>query len=287
MKLRGILELWWAVPAGLALIGYLCSLAGLTRPQRAVWVTARVVDVHLPAHGDSKGPGIPVTVAFHDPADGREYRLRHAGKRGLPVEAAWVGQTFPVRFPRGRPERFRLVQELAGETRGLGGPNCMVFLLLVGLVVQSFFKWGWQTGLICLGGLLFLIVAISRDIQYARNRAALMEHAEAVPGRVVAVTKDVYTDGEGDDIVNHAPVVVFTTRDGRRVTALCRDGIPQPGQSLGRVLTIHYAPGKPSVFTPDLDHDRRDRAASIRFVVGLLLAGTAAIGTGLYYLHPS
>lgn len=284
MDVRDILGLWWTVPAGLALIGYLWSLAGLTRPQRAVWVTARVVEVHQPAHGDSKGPGIPVTVAFHDLATGREFRLRHAGKHGFPVEAAWVGQMFPARYPRGRPERFRLMPDLVGETRGLGGPNCLVFLLLVGLVVQAFFRWGWPTGLICLGGLLFLIAAISRDIQSARARAALMEQAVAVPGRVVAVTKDVYTDGEGEEIVNHAPVVVFTTRDGRQVTALSRDGIPQPSQSHGRELTIHYAPTDPSVFTPDLDHDRRDRASSVRFIAGLVLTGLTAVVLGLTHV---
>ncbi len=279
-----MLALWWAVPAGLALFGYGCSLAGVTRPQRAVWVTARVVEVHPPGHGDSKRPGIPVTVAFQDPATGRELRLRHAGKRGHVVEAAWVGQTFPVRYPRGRPERSRLMLDLVGETRGLGGPNCMVFLLLVGMVIHAFVVWGPPTGLICLGGLLFVIVAISRDDRHARDRAALLDAAVAVPGRVVAVTKDVYTDGEGDEIVNHAPVVTFTTHQGIQVTTLCRDGIPEPSRSLDRELTIHYAPTDPSVLTPDLDHDRRERAAAVRFVVRLLLAGIAAVAVGVILL---
>ncbi|MEU9794790.1 DUF3592 domain-containing protein [Streptomyces sparsogenes] len=286
---QGLLRLWWTVPAGLAAVGYACSLAGVTRPQRAVWGTARVVEVHQPDHGVSKRPGIPVTVAFQDPSTGREFRLRHAGKNGHVVEAAWVGREFPVRYPRGRPERFHLMLDVWGETRGLGGPNCIVFLTLVGLVVQAFFVWGWPGGLICLGGLLFLIVAISRDIQHARARAALLDEAVAVPGRVVAVTKDVYTDGEGAEIVNHAPVVAFTTREGIQVTALCREGIPDPGLSLDRELTIHYAPADQSVFTPDLDHDRRERAASVRFIVALLLAGIAAVATGVisvYHLLP-
>lgn len=34
MDLQKLFGLWWAVPAGLALVGYACSLAGLTRPQR-------------------------------------------------------------------------------------------------------------------------------------------------------------------------------------------------------------------------------------------------------------
>ncbi|MEV0491339.1 hypothetical protein [Streptomyces atratus] len=86
--------------------------------------------------------------------------------------------------------------DMVGETRGLGGPNSMVSLLLVGLVLQAFFVWGYPRGLICVGGLLFVIVAISRDIQHVRARAALLAESVAVPGRVVAVTKDV-TDGDG------------------------------------------------------------------------------------------
>ncbi|MFD0306156.1 DUF3592 domain-containing protein [Streptomyces sp. NPDC127119] len=280
MDAQGMLELWWTVPAGAALIGYAGSLAGLTRPQRAVWVTARVVEVHRPDHGDSKRPGIPVTVAFQDPSTGRELRLRHAGRNGHVVAAAWVGQEFPVRYPRRRPERFHLMLDKKGEERGLGGPNCMLLLLLVGLVVRTFVVRGWPDGLISLGGLLLVVGALSRDRQHARARAALLDGAVAVPGRVVAVTKDVHTDGEGDEIVNHAPVVVFTTREGVHVTALCREGIARPGLSLDRDLTIHYAPADPAVFTPDLDHDRRERASAVRFVAYLLLAGMTAIALG-------
>lgn len=265
---------------GLAAVGYACSLAGVTRAQRAVWVTARVVEVHQPAHHDSKRPGIPVTVAFQDPATGREFRLRHAGRHGHVVEAAWVGREFPVRYPRRRPERFRLMVDVWGERRGLIWPNCTVLLTLVGLVVQSFFVWGWPWGLVCVGGLLLLNGALSRDGDIARARAALMDGAVAVPGRVVAVTRDIHTDGEGGEIVNHAPVVAFTTHEGVQVTALCREGIANPGLSLGRDVTIHYAPSDPSVLTPDPEHDRRERAAGVRFVVGLLLAGTAAVAVG-------
>lgn len=282
---QAMLSLWWTVPAGLAVLGYGCSLAGVTRPQRAVWVTARVVEVHQPGHGDSKGPGIPVTVAFQDPCTGREFRPRHAGKRGEVVQAAWVGREFAVRFPRGRPDRFRLMVDLWGEKRGLNGPNCLVFLLLVGLTVQAFFRWGWPQGLICLGGLLFVSAGVSRDVHLARTRAALLADSVAVPGRVVAVTKDVYPAAEGDDIISHAPVIAFTTHEGIAVTALCREGIPNPSRSLGRELTIHYATADPSVHTPDLDHDRRERAAGVRFVGYLLLCGTAAVATGMIALR--
>ena len=280
-----MLGLWWTVPTGLAVVGYACSLAGLTRPQRAVWVTARVVEVHPPGHGESGKHAIPVTIVYHDPDTGREFRLRHEGRRGDRVEVAWVGREFPVRFPRRRPERFHLMLDSEGRTSGVGGPNCMVILLVVGLVVQSFFVWGWQWGLICVGGLLLLVVALSRDGEYVRARAAQLAEGVTVQGRVVAVTRDVYTDAEGVESVGHASVVAFTTREGVEVTALCTEGIRDVAQSLGRDVPLRYAPADPSLLTADPDHERRERVSNIRFVVSLLLTGIAAIGVGVYFLH--
>jgi uncharacterized membrane protein len=285
MDLQKMLGLWWTVPAGLALVGYACSLAGLTRPQRAVWVTARVVEVHPPGHGESGKHGIPVTIVYQDPGTGREFRLRHENKRGDRVQVAWVGQEFPVRFPRRRPERFHLMLDSEGRTSGTGGPNCMVILLVLGLVVQSFFVWGWQWGLICVGGLLLLVVALSRDGEYARARAAQLAEGVTVQGRVVAVTRDVYTDGEGSESVSHASVVAFTTHEGVEVTALCAQGIRNIAGSLGRDIPLRYAPADPYLLTADPDHERRERTSNNRFVTTLLVTGIAAIGVGGYCLH--
>ncbi|MFD5254626.1 DUF3592 domain-containing protein [Streptomyces bobili] len=285
MDLQKMLGLWWTVPAGLALVGYACSLAGLTRPQRAVWVTARVVEVDPPGHGESGKHGIPVTVVYQDPGTGREFRLRHENRRGDRVQVAWVGQEFPVRFPRQRPERFHLMLDSEGRTSGTGGPNCMVILLVLGLVVQSFFVWGWQWGLICVGGLLLLVVALSRDGEYARARAAQLAEGVTVQGRVVAVTRDVYTDGEGSESVSHASVVTFTTQEGVEVTALCAQGIRNIAGSLGRDIPLRYAPADPTVLTADPDHERRERTWNNRFVATLLVTGVAAIGVGGYCLH--
>ncbi|MFD0414749.1 DUF3592 domain-containing protein [Streptomyces sp. NPDC127108] len=243
------------------------------------------MEVQPPGHGESKQGGVPVVVAFWDPVGQREVRVRHAGKRGHVVDVAWVGREFAVWFPRGRPERFRLLEDAEGETRGLGAPNCLVFLMCVGLVVQAFFVWGYGVGLLGVGGLLGAVGLLSRDVALARERGALLADAVAVPGRVIAVSRDVYTDGEGDEIVNHAPVVQFTTRERLLVTALCRDGIPNPRSSLGRDLVIHYAPGDPAVFTPDLDHDRRDRAAAVRFIRSLVGAGGIAVVLGVISLR--
>ncbi|KAK1179724.1 DUF3592 domain-containing protein [Streptomyces sp. NBS 14/10] len=280
MRGHEVLGLWWVVPTGLALLGYGLSLAGLTRAQRAVWVTARIVRVEQPAHGDSKRRGIPVTVAFQDPATGQEFALPNAGKHGDAVREAWVGRELEVRYPPGQPHRFRIVMDTVGEKSGRIGPNCAVFLLLVGLVIHATVAWGYPWALLGFGSLLTALAAVSPDIRLARARDALLASALAVPARVVAVTKDVYTDAEGDDIVSHAPVVAFTTHEGTHVTALCLDGIADPGLSLDRDLTIHYAPADPAVFTPDLAADRRSGEESTGFIIILLLTGIAAVVTG-------
>ncbi|MFJ8970126.1 MULTISPECIES: DUF3592 domain-containing protein [Streptomyces] len=285
MDLQKLFGLWWAVPAGLALVGYACSLAGLTRPQRAVWVTARVVEVHPPGHGESGNHGIPVTIVYQDPGTGREFRLRHENRRGDRVLVAWAGQEFPVRFPRRRPERFYLMLDSEGRTSGTGGPNCMMFLLVLGLVVHSFFAWGWQWGLICVGGLLLLVVALCRDGEYARARAAQLAEGVTVRGRVVGVTRDVHSDAEGGESVSHASVVAFTTHEGVEVTALCTQGIRNIARSLGRDIPLRYAPADPSLLTADPDHESRERTSQIRFLVSLSATGIAAIGVGAYCLH--
>lgn len=172
-----------------------------------------------------------------------------------------------------------------GRTSGTGGPNCMVFLLVLGLVVQSFFAWGWQWGLICVGGLLLLVVALSRDGAYVRARAAQLAEGVTVRGRVVAVTRDVHSDAEGGESVSHASVVAFTTHEGVEVTALCTQGIRNIARSLGRDIPLRYAPADPSLLTADPDHERRERTSQIRFVVSLLVTGLAAIGMGAYCLH--
>ncbi|MFI1361062.1 DUF3592 domain-containing protein [Streptomyces sp. NPDC020898] len=284
MSMHDVLELWWAVPMGLALLGYGLSLAGLTPAQRAVWVQARIVEVRQPEHGASKVPGIPVTVAFQDPATGQEFALPNDGKHGDSVEEAWVGREFEVRYPSGRPERFRVVLNSMDEKKGRTVPNCTVALLLLGLAIHVTVLGGWPWALLGFGSLVTVAGALSPDISTARARDGLLAAAVAVPARVVAVTKDVHTDGEGSEIVNHAPVVVFTTREGVRVTVLSRADIPRPGRSLGRELTVHYAPSDLTVYTPDLAADRRHSEAAIGTVIILLVVGTAAVVTGAVML---
>ncbi|MBZ3906174.1 DUF3592 domain-containing protein [Streptomyces griseiscabiei] len=281
MSGHAVLEFWWLVPTGLALLGYGRVLAGVTRAQRAVWVTARIVEVGQPAHGDSQKPGIPVTLAFQDPATGREFTLSNTGEHGDAVQQAWVGREIEVRYPPGRPLRFAVVLDTDGEKSGRTGPDCAVMLLLVGLVIHATVHWGYPWALLGFGALLTAAALRSPDIRAVRARDALLASAVAVPARVVAVTRDVHTDDEsGGEIVSHAPVITFTTGAGTHVTALARDDVPDPGRSLDRDLTIHYAPDDPSVYTPDREADRRSGAMTVAFVVALRLAGTAAIVVG-------
>ncbi|WP_239590310.1 DUF3592 domain-containing protein [Streptomyces aureoverticillatus] len=283
-----MLEFWWAIPAGLALLGYARSLAGVTRAQRAVWAKARIVAVQQPAHGDSRKPGIPVTLMFQDPGTGQEFTLPNAGKHGDAIEEAWVGREIDVRYPPGQPLRFAVVRGGPGDRTGREGPDCAVMLLLIGLVIHATVRWGWPWALLGFGTLLTAAAVLSPDIRIVRARNALLASAVAVPARVVAVTRDVHTDDEsGRDIVVHAPVIDFTTHEGAHVTVLSGGGIPDPGRSLHRALTIHYAPTDPAVHTPDPAADRRSGALNIAFVVALLLAGSAAAVVGAVMLwHP-
>jgi len=284
MDSHNTLQLWWLIPASLALLGYGRSLAGVTRAQRAVWVTARVVEVGQPAHGDPGKPGIPVTLAFQDPVTGREFVLSNNGEHGDAIQEAWVGREFEVRYPPGQPLRFTVVLDTTGEKSGRAGPDCAVMLLLVGLVIHATVRWGYPWALLGFGALLTAAAVRSPDIRLVRARNALLDSATAVPARVVAVTKDVHVDVDDGEIVNHTPVITFTTRDGTRVTALCRDGIPDPARSLHRALILHYAPTDPSVHTPDPAADRRSGTTAIALIVVLLLTGVAAAVAGVVLL---
>ncbi|WP_406091689.1 DUF3592 domain-containing protein [Streptomyces sp. NBC_01013] len=225
-------EIWWLVPSGLAVLGYGRSLAGVTRAQRATWVKARVVAVGQPAHGPSEWPGIPVTITFQDPATGQEFTLSNAGKHGDPINEAWVGREFEVRYPPGRPHRFAVVLDVMGEKNGRHGPDCAVMVLLIGLAVHATVRWGYPCALLAFGALLTAAAARSPDIRTVRARNALLDSAVAVPAEVVAVRTHVYADAEAGDIVVHTPVVTFITREGTHVTVLTHEHIPDPGHSL-------------------------------------------------------
>ncbi|UIX32442.1 hypothetical protein [Streptomyces sp. GQFP] len=189
-----------------------------------------------------------------------------------------------MRYPRGRPDRFRIVLDTVPDRNGRAAPNCAVALLLLGLAVHATVAWGYPGALLGFGALVTAYVANGADLRTVRARDALLASAVAVPARVVAVTRDVYTDGEGDEVFNHAPVIVFTTTEGTRMTVLCREGVPNPSRSLDRDLTIHYAPTAPTVYTPDPAAEHRSNEGTLGVIIIVLIAGAAAMVTGAVLL---
>lgn len=276
-----LLRYWWVVPGGLAVFGYLLSFAGLTRSQRAEWVTARIVDLESPDQGASKADGIPVTISFRDPGSGQEFVLPNEGSRhGFPVRAAWLGRELLVHYPKGHPEKFRIALEPDDDRSGRGFPGFMVALLLIGLVIHAIVVWGYEWAFLGFGALLVLLGLLSRDRKSARIRGRQLADAIAVPAHVVAVTTDVEKDGEGTEFVLHAPVIAFATTDARHVLVQPLDNFPDPGNSLGLKFTLHYAPTDPAVYTPNLDHDRQDRRNTARYTTWPRALGLTAILIG-------
>ncbi|TDD46984.1 DUF3592 domain-containing protein [Kribbella antibiotica] len=276
---------WWVVPGGLAVLGYLLAFARLTPSQRAEWVDARIVDLESPDHRASKENGIPVTVAFRDPRSGQEFTLPNTdGKHGFPVRAAWVGRELVVHYPKGHPEKFKIALDGEAESDGRSFPTFMTALLLLGLVIHAIVAWGHEWAFLGFGALLFLVGLFSRDLRGARLRGRQLADAIAVPAHVVAVTTDVYQDGEGSDIINHAPVIAFTTTDGRAALVQPLDNFPNPGKSLGMKFTLHYAASDPTVYTHNLDFDRKDRRNTTRYTTWPLALGLAAMATGAVLL---
>ncbi|MEV7284353.1 DUF3592 domain-containing protein [Streptomyces sp. NPDC093252] len=286
---HGYIALWCALCAAVALLGYGRSLAGMTRAQRTVRATGRVERVGELRHGASRRDGVPVVVTFQDPASGQEFTVTNDRDRGETVTAAWPGRTVALRYHRGRPHayQFHFTGEVPGETpgpdRGLTLPNCAVFLIYAGLVTGAAIEWGWPWALIATCGPLALGAAIAlpdslRATERRRRRTATLV---AVPGQVVAVLRDVSTDGEGSSYTTLTPVVVFTTLDGTAVTAYCPTGIPDPEHARGRTVTVHYDPANPAHFTPVLASEQRSHELDDAFTVLFLLATAAATVVGV------
>ncbi|MBP5910732.1 DUF3592 domain-containing protein, partial [Streptomyces sp. LBUM 1478] len=58
------------------------------------------------------------------------------------------------------------------------------------------------------------------------------------------------------------------------------EGLPDPANSHGRRVTIHYTPDDPAVFTPDLAAEHRSRSLDITCGAVALLLGVAAVVVG-------
>ncbi|MFF7993267.1 DUF3592 domain-containing protein [Kitasatospora xanthocidica] len=269
--------LGFAVLGVVVLVGYGRSLAGVTRAQRSVRVRGRIEEVRAPRNGGSRRGGISVVVSYREPSTGEEVVVTNDGERGEMITAAWTGREIGVHYPRGRPHDYRFSDdpEAAGG-RGLGWPNTALFLIYVGLVVVASIDWGWPWALI---GVCYLPGNV-RDTRRRRERLASMA---AVPGRIVAVLRDVSTDAEGGVSRTVTPVVAFTTREGVDVTAHCEKGVAEPAEAYGREVTVHYPQDDPAGFV--LDHAARQRSVrsdvAVNVVTLVVVAAAAVVGVVL------
>ncbi|MFC8718445.1 DUF3592 domain-containing protein [Kitasatospora sp. NPDC057198] len=282
----GALLLWCAAWGAVALAGTARSLAGVTKAQRTVRLAGRIERVGEVRHGASRIGGIPVTVSWREPDTGREVVVPGDDGRGETLTAAWAGREIGVSHPPGRPDGHRFANAPEPPSRGLGWPAFAAFLVYAGLVALAAIHWAWPWALVggagpwALSGLWYLPETV-RDRRAKRERLAAMD---AVPGRIVAVLRDVRVDeDDGSTHTTLTPVVVFTTRDGTEVTAHCTAHLADPGRARGREVTVHHTPADPAEFTLDPAADRRswgwDLAVHVAAVV--LLAATAAAGAVL------
>ncbi|MGW2592699.1 DUF3592 domain-containing protein [Streptomyces sp. NPDC001515] len=282
MGWHGYLAVWCAVLGVVALVGYGRALAGVTRGQRAVRVMGRIERVEEPRHGSSAHEGIAVVVTFRDPATGQEFTVTNDGECGDRISTAWTGREIGIRYPPGRPHAFRFTTDPDAGRSGLGWPTFAVFLIYVGLVVVASIDRGWPWALVGFGVPWTLLGAtyLPGAVRDTRRRVEALASGGPVPGRVIAVLKDVTVDEDSGTLTSHTPVVAFTTHDGTAVTAYRTTGLRDPVGSRGRDLTIHYRPDDPSVFTTDLAAEHRSRAGEIAFAVVALLVGVAAAAVG-------
>ncbi|NNN29386.1 DUF3592 domain-containing protein [Streptomyces sp. S3(2020)] len=286
MDLRAYLVLWCAVFGAVAVVGYARSLAGTTKAQRAVRVMGRIEQVREPRHGSSARDGIPVVVSFRDPSTGQESTVTNDRDHGERITAAWTGREIGVRYPRARPHAYRFVGDLTAGRRGLGWPNFALFLVYVGLVTFAAIDRGWPWALIGFGGPWTLsgLWYLPQSARAVSRRIDRLNSRPPVQGRVIAVLTDTSTDSEGSTSTSHTPVVSFTTHEGTTVTAYCTDDLPDPVNSYGRDVTIHYAPDDPAVFTPDLAAENRSRTLEMTCGTVMLLLGGASVVAGAVLL---
>ncbi|QDQ15894.1 DUF3592 domain-containing protein [Streptomyces spectabilis] len=281
-----VLTLWCAAWGVAALVGYGMSLAGVTKAQRTVRLTGRIVRVREPRHGGSRAGGISVVVSYRDPASGQEVIVTNDGERGEMITAAWEGREIGVSHPRGRPHAYRFSHTVQEPDRGLGWPGFAVFLVYVGLVVLAAVDWGWPWALIGFGGpgAVFAAVHLPGSVRAKNRRVERLAAMDSVRGKVIAVLKDVSVDqDDGHTSTTITPVVSFTTREGTAVTAHCTSHLPGAAGAYGRDVTVHYTPAAPAEFTLDRAAVRRseERDVTVNVVVAVVLAATAVAGAAL------
>ncbi|MFJ9693953.1 DUF3592 domain-containing protein [Kitasatospora sp. NPDC101183] len=280
MDWHGYVALWCAVWGAVALVGFGRSLAGVTRAQRAVRMRGRIERVHEPRHGGSRSGGVAVVVSYPDPSTGEAVTVTNEGERGDAITVAWEGREIGVHHPPGQAHAYRFTEDPEARGWGLAWPGTAVFLIYGAVVVLLSVDRGWPWALICVCGPWALIGFLSMpgNLRDTRLRRERLESMVAVPGRIVAVLRDVSTDSDGDTTTTITPVVAFTTREGLAVTAHRTSGVPDPAGAYGREVTVHYPPQDPALFV--LDHPKQQRSVrtdTLVSVVGLVLVAAAAV----------
>lgn len=281
-----ILPAWCAVWGAFALVGFGMSLAGVTKAQRTVRLAGRIDRVREPRHGESRGGGISVVVVYRDPATGQDVTITNDEDRGDMITAAWEGREVGVGYPRGRPHAYRFTNFPEKPSRGLGWPFFGLFLVYAGLVVWAAIDWAWPWALVGSAGpwALFGIAYLPGAVATAKTRVARLAAMETVPGRVIAVLRDISIDqDDGRTYTTHTPVLSFTTADGKAVLTHCTDHLPNPGGAKGREVTVHYSAADPVFFTLDREASRRSESREVVYTVVAIgvLAATAVVGAVL------
>jgi hypothetical protein len=233
------------------------------------------------ARGAQRLPGVLAEIGFVDPAGGRE--IVGVNRQGR-LDAAWVGREVEVRFPPGKPEKFRVVAGAGEVDRELARPATLFAVAAVALIARAATGPGMRwlvVGFCALWTLVNVHILVSAIRRLSYRRARLTAPAQ-VTGRIVALLENRSSGDDGMSSVTYTPVVRFTTLDGLAVTGVCQIGGTSRRQSLGRELPLRYAPDDPSVFEPDQPGDRAGAGcglfvAGLFFLVGIAITGAAAM----------
>lgn len=259
--------------------------SGRPASSRTVRVAARVERVETPREsGTTDGSGIPVVVAFQDPATGERLLLPTAGARNGRLDAAWVGREVTVRFPAGHPYDFRVEDPPTGRARRPLLPVAAASLAWAGLTVWLAVRDGGAWALLGFGTLLAALAARGAvaNSRTGRRRARLLATAQTATGRIVGSWQFTVHDADGNPHPRHLPVVTFTTADARTVTAVRRPyaATPHP-HTLGAEIPVHYVPTDPAILAFDPRADRHAHGCGTALLTALSLAAAAAALTGL------
>ncbi|MER8237130.1 DUF3592 domain-containing protein [Streptomyces sp. NPDC094049] len=280
------LVLWCAGWAVTAVVGLVRSLAGLTKAQRTVRLAGRITRVREPRHGGSRLGGISVVVSYRDPVSGQDVVVTNDGERGETLTVAWEGREIGVSHPRGAPHAYRFSPAPEEAGRGLGWPMGALFLVYAGLVVLAALAWGWPWTLVGFGWPWAVVAAahLPGTVRAKNRRLGRLAAMESVRGRVVAVLKDVSVDeDDGHTRTTVTPVVSFTTRAGTAVLAHCAANLPDPADSYGRDVTVHYTPSDPAEFTLDraAEHRSEETDVTVNVLAIVVLVVTALVGLAM------